>query len=402
MKRIVVIGAGIVGLCSAYSLHRRGYSVTVVERDPTLGESCSFGNGGIVVPSHFIPLAAPGMIRTGLKMLLDGGSPFGVERLTDLGTLAWMAQFAGHCNRRHLERSAPRLAKMHLQSRALYEKMLPEIGGDVGYERNGLMMLTRTEAAHRAEIEAAQMAKSYGLGTAVLNADEVRAKEPGLDIDTQGGVWFEDDAHLSPPRTMRALASYLERQGVELRLGTEALGLRREGNRIVALRTRDGAVEGEEFVLAAGVWSPALARSLGVRLPIWGGRGYGLTVPDPPQPVTVPAILVEARIAVTPMPDGVRFVGTMELGAPVPRPPSPRLEAMRRNVAGYLPAYTREVMDQPAWSGFRPCTPSGMPILERARAASNLIIASGHAMMGMSLGPISGEIVGDLCAASTL
>lgn len=244
----------------------------------------------------------------------------------------------------------------------------------------------------------------------VLKKTDLMLVDAEMTMNVQGAVHFEEDAHLSPPLFMGALRSYLDASGVCLLQG-EVSDFRRSGPRLESVRTSEGEMQADEFVISAGVWSRDLFRQLGLKLPLLSGRGYGFTVLDQdlPSKPWVPAILVEARIAVTPMPEGVRFVGALELGPPIDCIRESRLEGMRINIPEYYPTFHSaldpDLLTRPAvWSGHRPCTPDGLPYLGRPAAFENLTIATGHAMMGMSLGPVSGELVaqtigGEPCSA---
>lgn len=391
--KVVVIGSGIIGLSVADALLDRGLAVTIVERK-TNEEGCSFGNGGLIVPSHFVPLAAPGMLSMGLKMMADRKSPFGVARL-DLPTLAWSARFAMAGTKAHVERCAPLLRDLNLASREMFSRLTAEM--NVPFERNGLLMLSRTQKAQDGEAHLAEDANRLGLKTTILNRDEVAKLDPNITMDVAGAVYFEDDAHLTPPVFMRAFRSRIEARGATF-VQAEVTGFRKEGGRIAAVKTATHEIAADEVVVAAGSWTGELASSIGLRLPLMAGRGYGITAPNPPETPRIPTILTEARIAVTPMADGLRFVGTLELAAPVLQPTSPRVEAMRENVALYYPKLRPEHLSGPTWCGLRPCSPDGMPYVGRTAKADNLILATGHAMMGLSLGPITGRLVAEIVA----
>lgn len=380
-KEVVVVGAGIIGLCVADALLDRGFQVTVLEREAQEENGCSYGNGGLIVPSHFVPLAAPGMVAMGLRMMMDRRSPFGVARLNDFETLAWSARFALAGTKKHTARCAPVLRDLNLASREIYARLTDEMG--VPFERRGLLMLSQTQKAQDGEAHLAADANRLGLKATVMSRDEVAKLEPGMSMEVAGGVLFEDDAHLTPPLFMRALRSRVVERGA---------AIWNEGVEDVR------KIQADEVVIAAGAWSGALARSLGLRLPLMAGRGYGITATNPPQTPRIPAILTEARVAVTPMADGVRFVGTLELSGPVVQPTSPRVEAMRESVGRYYPAFRPETLGGPVWCGLRPCSPDGMPYVGRTKRAPNVVFATGHAMMGMSLGPITGQLVAEIVA----
>ena len=408
----MVVGAGIVGLCAADALAERGFRVTVVERDEELGSGCSFGNGGLIVPSHFIPLAAPGMIATGLKMMWSPKSPFGFVGSPSLRTLDWIVKFMRASNHSHAKRCGPILRDLNLASREIYASWARSMGPDVGFDRRGLLMLCRTSEALKAEAEVADEANALGLRAEVLDERAVRALDPDIRMAVAGGVYFHDDAHLTPPALMRELRERVVSQGVSIRSGVEITGFRTRGDAVEAVMgdTRRNPsharvqleLAGDEFVVAAGTWTGDLGRILSLRMPMLAGKGYSFTVAHPPESPRIPSILTDARVAVTPMSGGLHFVGTMELGRPSTSVNGARLAGMYAGIAEHYPSFTVELLAKaPVWSGLRPCTPDGMPYLGRPARYRNLIIAAGHAMMGMSLGPISGRIVEELVAGET-
>lgn len=400
-KHVIVIGAGIVGLSTADALLDRGFRVTVLERESAQTLGCSFGNGGLIVPSHFVPLAAPGMVAMGIRMMLDRGSPFGVEKIAHLPTLAWMARFALAGTKAHVERCSPLLRDLNLASKEIYTRLISEMGVDVGYGRRGLIMLSRTHEAHESEAKLAAQANKIGLKATVLDEADLKKREPDVEMSVSGGVLFEDDAHLSPDRFMFALRERIKARGAEFRTEAEVKGLEKSGSKVRAVKLASGELVADEFVLAAGAWSTELAAGIGHHLPMLAGRGYGLTATKPPQRPNIPTILTEARIAVTPVVDGLRFVGTMELTEPRLAASSPRVDKMRENITKYYPAFRVSDLQEPVWCGLRPCSPDGMPYIGRSSRAENLVVATGHAMMGMSLGPVTGRIVSDLLAGDT-
>lgn len=397
-KHVVVIGAGVVGLCSAHELLARGFRVTVLEKENNPVTGCSYGNGGIVVPSHFVPLAAPGMMAMGLKMMANPKSPFGLHGLLNLEVIAWVLKFMKASTKHHVDLCAPLLRDMNLASREIYSEMLDGVSG-IGFEKRGLIMLCRTQKGLDGEAHLAADANRLGLNAHVLNRGEVAVLEPDAKIEVEGGVHFEDDAHLTPAKFIGWMRDKITEAGGEIRNGVEVTNLSISGSRVTAVHTAQGPIEADEVIVASGVWAGKLGASAGLNLPMLSGKGYGFTVTNPPEKLRLPAIFVEDRVAVTPMTDGIRFVGTMELGKPNDKTNPSRVEGMKESIPRYYPAYKNfDIGAVPVWSGHRPCTPDGMPYLGRPNRFENLIVAAGHAMMGMSLGPISGRLVAELVA----
>jgi D-amino-acid dehydrogenase len=401
-RHVLVVGAGVVGLNAAYELRRRGFDVTVLERDAAGHAATSHGNAGIVVPSHFVPLAAPGVVGQALRWMLDPMSPFYVRPRASFELARWGWRFLRSANARHVARAAPLLLELNLASRRRYEALVAELGVDVGFTPRGLLMLCHTERGLEEESRGAATAREMGLDAVVLDAAQVRALEPGIELDVVGAVHVRDDAHLDPGATMRALRGRLEQGGVRFRIGTEVTGLRdRRGTVEVDVRGPEGTgVEAADaLVLAGGSWSGALARQLGLRLPLQPGKGYALTIDGPTQRLRTAAILVEARAAATPLGERLRIGGTMEIAGFDPRLTPGRIEGIKRAAQRYFPRLPRAELDAAnPWMGFRPVSPDGLPYLGRAPRHPNVVVATGHAMMGFSLGPVSGQLVAELVA----
>ncbi|MGB8167103.1 MAG: FAD-dependent oxidoreductase [Chthoniobacteraceae bacterium] len=388
MKHVVVIGGGVIGLSVAQACAQRGHRVTVIERARKT-RGASLGNAGMVVPSHCIPLAAPGMVALALRWMWNPESPFYIQPRLDWELIAWAWRFWKASTREHVERAAPLLRDLHLASRALYE----QIGEECGLVKKGLLMLCKTQHGLDDEAQAAAKAIALGVPAEVLDAKQTAALDPQATMDIAGSVYFPGDCHLQPERYVAALERRLGASMVD----AEVVGWRREGPLLAAVRTTSGEIGGDEFILAGGAWSADLVRGLGLRLPMQAGKGYSLTLPHPVELPTICSILTEARVAVTPMGTSLRVGGTMEIAGLNERISRRRVEGILRALPQYYPRFRREHFDgiEP-WSGLRPCSPDGLPYLGRTRAAENLVLATGHAMLGLSLAPITGELAGQL------
>lgn len=395
-KRVVIIGGGVIGLSAAAACVDRGHSVTVVEADPER-RGASLGNAGMVVPSHFIPLAAPGMVALGLKWMWNPESPFYIEPRADWGLATWALRFMASATRDHVDRCAPLLRDLHLASRARYAELAGSL--DFGLVRRGLLMLCQSAPMLDEEAATADRARALGVPAAVLDAAGVAALDPAITMEVAGGVHYPQDCHLDPGRYVAALESRIRAAGADLRWGERVTGWRREGGRIASVRTTCGTIAGDEFVLCGGAWSDESARDLGLRLPMQAGRGYSVTVADPVQLPALCSILTEARVAVTPIGGSLRFGGTMEITHKDSPPRPRRVAGILKAVPCYFPAFKGIDLPQtPFWTGLRPCSPDGMPYLGRTQAAPNVVIATAHAMMGLSLAPATGQIVARLIA----
>lgn len=403
MKHIVIVGGGVIGLCCAYYARQRGFAVTLIERGGPAHDSCSLGNAGMIVPSHFVPLAAPGMVAYGLRQLGNPESPFALTLRPTPELIGWGWRFWRAGTPRHVEESSALLRDLNLASRAEFVALTEALDDDFGLQQRGLLMLCKTAHALADEMRLAERANRLGVPAQALTPGELAALDPHIAMEVAGGVYFPKDCHLSPMRFVAALTRALEAEGVRFRWDEEVLGWRRSGERIEAALTRTGTVPGDAFVLAGGAWSAALAKATGLKLPLLAGKGYSLTLPTPPQRPQICAILVEARVAVTPMGEALRFGGTMEIGGGLDRSVrAARVRGIRKSVARYYPRFAPEDLEGvPVWSGLRPCSPDGLPYLGRTARAQNLVIATGHAMMGLSLAPVTGKLVAQILADET-
>jgi D-amino-acid dehydrogenase len=394
--RVIIVGAGVIGLSAALECVGRGLRVTVVDRHPARRTGCSFGNAGMVVPSHFTPLAAPGMVALGLKWMWNPESPFYIKPRLDWHLLAWALRFWAAANSAHVRRASPLLRDLHLASRTAYEQWT-EGGLDTGLVKNGLLMLCRTGHMLDEEAKTAADAVRLGVPAEVLTPEQAAALDPDVEMDIQGAVYFPNDCHLSPERLMASLEQRLEALGVQFLWETPVIGWRRDQRRLATVKTPIGEFEADEFVLSAGMWSAEAARPLGLRLPMEAGKGYSLTLEQPRQLPQICAILAEARVAVTPMDGRLRFGGTMELSGLDERINPRRVAGIVKAVPQYYPGFRTVDFDGiTPWCGLRPCSPDGLPFLGRTAAAPNLVVATSHAMLGLSLAPATARIVADV------
>ena len=396
-KRVVILGAGIIGLCCARALAARGHRVTVVERLPEDRDGCSFGNAGMIVPSHFIPLAAPGMTSLAFKWMFNAKSPFYIRPRLSLDLITWGLRFMRAANADHVARSAPVLRDLSLASRALYEQLADETKNEIGLVRRGLLMLCKTQHALDDEAGVAMRARELGVAAEVVSAARAAELDPDVRMTMAGAIYFPLDCHLSPQRLMPTLLRLTRAAGVKFQWSTEITGWRTTAGHIDAVLTARGECAADEFVLAAGSWSPQTVRALGLTLPMQAGKGYSVTLPRPRQLPRLCSIFQEARVAVTPMDGALRVGGTMELSGLDESIQRERVQGIIESVPRYFPDFsTGDFRDLPVWRGLRPCAPDGMPYVGRFARHTNLTAATGHAMMGLSLAPITGKLVAEI------
>lgn len=400
-KHIVIIGGGVIGLAIADAAARRGHRITILERSARPGTSCALGSAGMIVPSHFIPLAAPGAVALALKWMWNHESPLYIRPRLSLDLLAWGWRFLRTANAAHVERAAPLLRDLQLASRASFQDWSSRFHDAFGLTTKGLLMLCRTDDGLHEEATTADLARSLGIPADVLTPAQTATLEPAMRFDIAGSVYYPRDCHLAPELLVAALIRSVEDAGVEIAWETAPKRWRVTGDRVTAVETGNRTIEADEFVLAAGVWSSDIAEQLGVDVAMQAGKGYSLTLPAPPRLPEICAILTEARVAVTPMGSSLRIGGTMEIvGTPDGADTcvnAARVRGITRAMTQYCPDFTLEdFRDVPVWSGLRPCSPDGLPYLGRFVRYVNLSAATGHGMMGVSLAPITGTLMAEI------
>lgn len=396
-KRVVIVGGGVVGMATAWYCRQQGQQVTLVDRGRAYRDGCSFGNAGMIVPSHFIPLAAPGMIRLGLKWMLDPESPFYIRPRLSWDLLRWLWCFRGACKESRVREAAPLLRDLHLASRRCFEELQTELEGGFGLVQRGLLMLCRDEHVWQEEIETSERARQLGLPARVLDPTALAELDPNIEMDVRGAIHYPDDCHLSPNRLMLALQEKLSSQGCTFHWETECQGFRNQGNHITAVVTNEGEIAADEFLICGGIWSPEMTEHLNLKLPMQAGKGYSVMLDQPPELPEICSILTEARVAVTPMGSALRFAGTMEIAGVDSSITKSRVNGIVRSIQQYFPKFTEPIFkDCQPWVGLRPCSPDGLPYLGRPAKWENLIISTGHAMMGISLAMISGKIAAEI------
>ena len=394
-KKVIVIGAGIVGLSTAYFLRKQGVEVTVI--DNTDGSSnCSTGNAGYVSPSHLIPLASPGIISQGLKWMLNSESPFYIKPRLNRDLIKWGLLFKKSATPSKVDAAAKVLYDLTVQSQSLYEKIMGEEGIEAGYKKPGLLMICKTESALHHEIELVELAKSFGLEAEVLSRTETETMEPNVQYNMAGSVYFGCDAWMTPNVFMREFKQKLEQIGVKFQFNTQLDRIIHKAGKIDKIITSKGEFSADEYVLAAGSWSPILMKQLKVDIPLQAGKGYSFTLPSPVAMPKLPSILVEGRVATTPMIHGLRIAGTMEIAGTGLNINERRVQGIIKSVKEFMPQFEAQDFSQiETWAGLRPCTPDGLPYIGRTKKYKNLLIGTGHAMLGFTLGPITGQMLSE-------
>ena len=396
MKKIIIVGGGINGLCAAYYLQKKNFEVTVIDSGD-ISNSCSFGNMGFLSPSHFVPLASPGVISEGLKYMLSSTSPFYIKPRLNLPFMQWAFKFYKNSNQKTVEKNTPHLSELLNLSRKLMDEIKEDIGDVFDMEEIGCMMMCQQQKTFEEELKVAEAAQKLNLNIEILNRDELQKREPDVELNIYGAVLFKDDAHIHPGRFMIAMKNYLEKNGVVFQLNTTVSGFKKNNQTIDGVITDKGTITGDKIVLSAGSWLPQLAKILGVRLLLEGGKGYSYTYDHVEKNIRYPAILVDRRCAITPWNHQLRIGGTMEFSGNNNKVLIKRMEGIYNSVKSFYPGLQIEFPPKDKiWTGLRPVTPDGLPYIGEVKRFDNLLISGGNAMLGISEGAAAGLIISDV------
>lgn len=382
----IIIGGGAVGLSTAYYMKEAGLDVLVIEKD-TIGNGCSWGNAGFIVPSHFVPLASPGMIGKGLKWMFSPQSPFSVTPKPDIEMIRWLLKFSSYCNKQNVERSGRLIYDLNSESKNLYRQMSKKL--NFSMTEKGLLMLYRTRHGEKEERETAQKAAGLGINVTILDRQQIEAIEPAIAGSVTGGAHYATDAHIDPAMMMRKLSDYL---AGSIRYETFR-DFELSGKTITSVITSGGKYNAKSFVVTAGYFTKQILAKLQFPLLMESGKGYSFKVPMRSR-LNTPLILTEARVAVTPLDGQIQFAGTMQIGKSMRSHTRGKIKGIVNSVGDYLPEYKMEDhIPAGVWAGLRPLSPDGLPYIGKSARFSNLYIGSGHAMMGISLAPVTGRIL---------
>ncbi|WP_020527513.1 NAD(P)/FAD-dependent oxidoreductase [Flexithrix dorotheae] len=395
-KEIIIIGGGIVGLCTAYFLNKSGHQVSIIDKSD-FTDNCSYGNAGMIVPSHFIPLAAPGVITQGLKWMFNPESPFQINPQLNANFFKWIWEFYKASNTKRVNKAIPVLKELNTASLALYKSLSESEEFNFQLNEKGLLMYFKTDKAFENEKHVAEKAITLGLKTDIISGTEVGKFETEIDLSVIGAIHFKSDACFTPQYFMKEIINVLKTRGIKFIENTAIEKFDFKGNVLKSVRSNNNTFEADEFVLATGSWTGRLAKELNIQIPMLPGKGYSFEIETQKVKPKICAILTEAKVAVTPMENGLRFAGTMELGAFNSKINQKKIDGILKSIPKYFPQLSKNDFENiKIWSGLRPCSPDGLPFIGKSKGFNNLTIAAGHAMMGMSLGPISGKLVTEI------
>lgn len=396
---VMVLGAGIVGVCTAWYLRRQGFEVTVLERREAVAQETSWGNAGVIAPGAVTPWAAPGMPRKVLSYLLKSESPVLLRPSLDPGLWRWITRWLRECTLERYRRNKSRMQRIALYSRTQLHALREELG--LSYEaRQGYLQLLRTEREIELTAPGRALLAENGVPHQLLSPDECRALEPGLSQSTPlaAALYLPEDESGSCPRFAEGLAQAAQAQGVAFEFGIQALGLRTEGGRFTGVMTSKGMRTADALVVCAAIDSVGILAELGIRIPLWPVKGYSATLPLA-DPASGPqhAMIDEAyKTAITPFGSTLRIAGTAELGNHALTLRDGPVRTLLKVARDWFPHAARFEQAR-LWVGARPMTPDGPPLLG-ASPVKNLYVNVGHGSTGWAMACGSARVVADLIA----
>ncbi|GAA4272932.1 FAD-dependent oxidoreductase [Aquimarina gracilis] len=395
MKKVIVIGGGIIGLCSAYYLQKEGHQVTVIDQS-NMDFGASYVNAGYLAPSHIIPLAAPGVMKKGIQWMFNSSSPLFIKPRLSSDFLKWVWAFSKSCSIKNVTRGIPAIKDIAIMGQDLYSEIKKTENFSFQLEKKGLLMICQTQKMLEEEIQVAEIAKKEGLDVKEISFSELKKMQPEVDLNAKGAILYKCDAHTTPRTFMEEMISYLESSGVIIHKNEEIHNFNAKEGKIISISNASRTYIADEFVLATGSWSKKLSKKLGVQLLLEPGKGYRINS-ERDLGITMPAILAEAKVAITPMHGFTRFAGTMEINGIDHNINNVRVEAIAKATQQYYPniKLTTEEKNNAA-CGLRPVSPDGLPYIGKSKKCTNLTIATGHAMMGWSMGTSTGKLVSEL------
>ncbi len=391
---VLIVGGGVIGLASAYELSRAGASVIVIDKtDP--GYGCSYGNAGWITPCFAMPLPMPGMLLKSIRWLTDPESPLYIKPELSATLMAWLLRFMLSMTKKQMFQSVDALTAISKQSLDLYKELAKTTDKPFSFEQKGLFMVAQSDDGLKYARKEMELVARSGIPGKLMLEEEARAFEPSLTKRIKGGVFFSEEAHAEPLQVTQTLAHEAQKLGARIISKAEVIDFQLGPRGIAAARTTRGIFQADQFVLATGSWSHSIGQTLRLKIPVLGGKGYAIiTDPLTPNPLR-PMMLVEKKVAVTPRNGTLRLAGTLELVNQDETFTTRRVEAIVRGA--------REFMNVPdtiryheIWRGLRPCTPDGVPIIGRTARYPNLLLATGHQMLGLQSATGTGKLVADL------
>lgn len=392
---VTIVGGGIIGLSTAYHLIQKGLSVQIIDSDK-VGKGAAEKNAALVSPSHFIPLAQPGVLTSGLKWLLNSKSPLYIKPSLDSSLLKWLYQFMISSNKSSVKKAIPILNQLLEESRKLFKNLKEGHLSSLEFYESGLLNVYKSRKSREQELENLKIAEEIG-----VEAKEVPLESfmPGVKINALAGIYYPNDATADPISYMNSLLKYFKKQSVAIYENIDISKIERKNKTISSIYTDQFNFTSKYYIFSAGAYTSQILNQLKIPCLMQPAKGYSLTCNYSELNLKCPIIFTEGKVVITPLKGKTRFAGTLEINGFKKGISKNRILGIKNTVKNYLPNFDQKIFnDAEEWYGFRSVTPDGLPYLGKHSDFSNLFINTGHAMLGLTLAPISGKIISDLIA----
>jgi D-amino-acid dehydrogenase len=395
--RVIVVGAGHIGIACAHYLRQDGYEVTVIDQGD-IGGACSRANCGFLVPSHVLPLTSPETLWEGIKSVLQPRAPFRVKPQLRGALYRWMLEFGRRCTHRQMLKAGKVLHAILDLSVSEYRILLNNPEMNCEWKDDGLLFVFRSKGALQEFAESdALLTDEFDITARLIPGAELQDFDAAFSAGLAGAYLYEDDGCVRPDKLNTAWADLLTKQGVSFIDQCRLDSIEKSGGEISALATSRGRMTADRYVFAVGAWSSHLAADLECDIPVEPAKGYSVTMTTPETMPKYPMFFPEAHIGVTPFEDSYRIASMMEFVGFDDSIPSFRIQQLKDSAKPFLKNPTGPVVED-TWYGWRPMTWDGLPIIGRVPRVSNALLATGHNMLGLTLAPVTGKAIADLVA----
>lgn len=393
--RVTIIGGGIIGIACAHYLQQDGYRVTVIDKG-AVGAGCSLRNCGHILPSHVLPLNSFAALRQGMASMLNPRAPFKIKPTLSPRVLNWFWHFALSSRATSVQKSAAALQGLLDSSFDEFQTLSGEVMNGSDWRQNGLLYAFKNQRDLDQFAKTEDMvAERFGISADEKDQAALAAMDPSLAPDLAGGFLYTQDAQVLPEALMDNWVNYLKTQGVAFREQCSLVSIDQSESAISALQTTTGEIPTDHVVLAAGALSAELAKIFGKSLPVLPGKGYSVTLNNPAVQPLHSIVLPECHIAITPFENAMRIGSMMEFVGYDSQIPAFRLKQLTQNIAPYFSAPLAAEIVQP-WFGWRPMTWDSLPIIGRLKPLKNVLVATGHNMIGLMAAPATGKLIAEL------
>jgi D-amino-acid dehydrogenase len=390
-KDIIIIGAGVVGLMCAYSLHKAGRKVTIID-EGDISDCTSFGNAGLLSAFDKAPLSNPGVVLDTLKLMLKGESPVTIHPKLDYKLFRWLFKFVQNSNENRLKKTLALFEKYGQNTIDLYKKMQKEDNLDFDFHHDGMLSVFTEQKSYDKKLSMYKVADDEIFQ--IIDKTKIKDYLPCANDKIKGAILFKRNAHLDPKRVMLELKNYLSSNGVEFILNEKIIDIKFKDNNVSSISSSSNTYEAQRYIMSTG-YQTLLADIRKQELIMTPAKGYSLTFTMPKEfQAKTSTLFADLFLIMTPRRDDVRLTSKLELGSTNPKVVEKQINSIMENFKKYTIPFEMQNIKQ--WSGFRPLTPNDMPLIGRDEQYNNLFYAMGLGWLGMTFAPSVAEILKEM------